>query len=255
MVALSVIILAKNEAEDIGRCLKSVLWAEERIVVDSGSTDQTKVIAGEFATKVVDRAFTNFADQRNWALEQARFDWVLMVDADEVVSEELRKEVEQAVAMPGVNGFFIPRIDYTFGKWLKYGETGKKSFSLLRLARKGKGKWVYPIHEVWEVEGRVGKLSHPILHYSHPDLEEFLEKLNRYTTADAEAMFREGKRTAGWTIFVYPFAKFFVNYIWKLGFMDGVHGLVFAFLMAFYSFAKRAKLWVLWWEAERKGRG
>lgn len=252
MTKLSVVIIARNEEEDIVRCLRSVEWADERIVVDSGSTDQTVALARKHATKVLDHPFTDFATQRNWALEQTTHDWVLMVDADEVVPDELRREIVATIENPTCHGYYLPRIDYTFGKWLRYGETRKKTFAILRLARKDKGTWKNPIHEVWDIKEPTGKLAAPLLHYSHPDLEEFIEKLNRYTTTDAQTLFEQGVRTAWWSVFVYPAAKFFVNYILKLGMLDGVHGFIFAMLMSWYSFTKRAKLWLLWWNVGKR---
>jgi len=252
MENITAIVLAKNEEDDIQRCLTSLQWADELIVIDSGSTDQTISLATELGVKVVFHTMSNFADQRNFAMQQAKNDWVLMVDADEVISEELRKEMLYHLQTEHFNGYVIKRIDYAFGKWLRHGEF--ESFSLLRLGRKSKGIWVNPVHEVWNIKGNIGTLEHPILHYSHPSITEFLKKLNRYTTTDAQELFQQGIKTSWWSIVAYPTAKFLVNFFWKKGFLDGIHGLIFTILMSFYSFTKRAKLWIMWWEATRAGK-
>ncbi len=250
MTKLTAIILTYNEEDTIARCLGSVDFADERLIIDSGSTDHTVAIAEKLGATVLHRPFDDYASQRNFALDKASNTWVLMIDADEVVSEALKNELQKTLAEGNADGYALPRIDYAFGKWLRHGEF--EGFHLVRLAQKNSGTWVNPIHEVWNINGTVLPLQHPILHYSHPTITSFLTKLNRYTTADAESMFAQGISTSGISILTYPIAKFLSNYLLKFGFLDGTHGLIFCMLMAIYSGVKRAKLWIMWWEARQR---
>ena len=130
-----------------------------------------------------------------------------------------------------------------FGKWLKHGETG--SVKLLRLARKDEGRWVRPVHEVWQVKGQTLELKNPLLHYPHQTVKELLEEINFYTSLNAQVFYDQGVRARPWQIIVYPLGKFIKNYFWKWGFLDGMAGFLSAVFMSFHSFLTRSKLWVL----------
>ncbi|MBP9669896.1 glycosyltransferase family 2 protein [Candidatus Woesebacteria bacterium] len=187
---------------------------------------------------------TDFAEARNKELEKAKTPWVLFVDTDEIITKELEAEIEGAVRADQYNAYYIKRRDVFLGRELKHGETGKAHF--IRLARKGYGKWVRPVHEEWVGQGRVGTLSHPLIHHSHPSISSFLDKINLYSTLDAEYRYKSGVKSSLWKIAVYPIAKFKLNYLLRLGFMDGVPGLIIAMMMSFHSYLTWTKLYLLW---------
>lgn len=243
---VTAVVLTKNEADNIKRCLTSLRWCDEVILVDN-STDKTvgtaKKIAGKEQLRIVkSKTDDDFALLRNLALKQASHDWVFFIDADEEVIPELAREIERTVSQH-MQGFYIKRRDYFLGKWLKYGETG--DIKLLKLGRKDAGRWRRRVHEVWEIKGEIGELKYPLLHYPHPTILEFIERINRWTSLDAEEFYRLGMRSSWWKVIAYPVGKFLRNYIVKLGFLDGMPGLLFAILMSFHSFLTRAKLYML----------
>lgn len=243
---ISAVVLTHNDKEILPRCLASVLWCDEVIVIDDQSTDGTVTIAKKHGAKVFVHPLQNdFAAQRNFGLEKVINEWILFVDSDEVVTEELKREILQIAdsKQQTVSGYYLKRNDWWWGKWLKHGETG--NVKLLRLARKEAGKWVQPVHEEWKIQGNVGELSHPLLHYPHQNVVQFLDAINRYSTLYAQYLFRHGVKEPGWQIAGKPLAKFFVNYIWRLGFLDGTAGIVVALMMSFHSFLVRSKLWQL----------
>ncbi|MEK7571932.1 MAG: glycosyltransferase family 2 protein [Patescibacteria group bacterium] len=243
---ISVVILAKNEEADIKRCLESVAWCDEIIVINDHSTDKTVAIAEKMGAKVVTHSLGNdFAAQRNFGLAQASGDWVLFIDADEKVTSALWYEIMEETNNPSsqYNGFFIKRIDTMWGKELKHGETG--NINLLRLAKKDAGEWEGQVHERWKVKGKTLLLKKAIMHYPHQTVASFLKEINYYTDLRAQELHKKKVPVAPWQIVVYPAGKFVVNYFFKLGFLDGLQGLVFALMMSFHSFLVRGKLWAL----------
>lgn len=240
---ISAIVLTHNDEATLPRCLKSLSWCDEVIVVDDESTDGTVAVAKKFDAKVFVHTFNDdFAAQRNFGLEKAKGSWVLFVDSDEVVTPHLAGEIRKAMKTVK-KGFYIKRKDWLFGRWLSHGETG--NMKLLRLARKEAGKWRQPVHEEWKIQGSSGTLSHPLLHYPHQNVAQFLEEINRYSGIYARYLHSRGVKEPAWHIVGKPLAKFFVSYVWRLGFLDGTAGLVVALMMSFHSFLVRAKLWKL----------
>lgn len=245
---ISAVVLAKNEKENIKECLESLKWCDEIIVIDDESEDKTCEIAKKSGAKVFTRTLNlDYAAQRNYGLQKAQGDWVLFVDADERVDEDLMGEIKEAVEDPNFSGYFVKRTDFMFGRWLNHGETS--DIRLLRLARKGTGEWVRPVHEVWKIAGTIGNLENPLLHYPHPSVTEFLGKINLYTTLDAQEFYKQGApkthRVGTASIIFYPVGKFLRNYFLKLGFLDGTAGFMMAMMMSFHSFLTRGKLWLL----------
>lgn len=241
---VSAVVLTKNEETNIKDCLETLSWCDEMIIIDDNSTDKTKEIAGKLGAKVFEHPLNNdFSAQRNFGLEKAIGEWVLFVDVDERVTPELRKEILQAVAGRH-EGYFLKRKDFLFGKWLRFGETA--SIKLLRLAKREAGRWIRPVHEIWQIKGKVGELKNPLSHYPHQTMKEFLEDVNFYTTLNAKVFYKEGVRVSWWQIIAYPVGKFIKNYFLKLGFLDGIVGFLHAIFMSFHSFLTRAKLWFLW---------
>ncbi len=242
---LTVLVLAKNEQENITRCLEGLKFCDQIVIVDDGSTDDTIKIAKKNGAVVLEHELSgDFAAMRNWALEQIKSNWVLFIDADEVVTKELANEIRQAITKVECKGFLIRRLDYMWGKELKHGDVG--NVSLLRLARRGAGKWSGKVHEVWKVEGKICRLKNSLLHYPHPDVVFFLKEINKYSSIRAKALCDSGIRSNVLQIIFYPIFKFLWLWIGKLGFMDGTSGFIHAMTMAFYSFLVRGKLWLLY---------
>jgi len=247
-LVLSVVILTKNSVVRIGKCLDSVRFADEIIVIDDYSTDKTVKIAKKRGAKVFKRRLKgDFSAQRNFGLKKAKGDWVLFVDSDERISAALAAEIQPPATShqpPVFSGFFIKRKDKFLGKWLKHGETA--SVRLLRLAKKGSGKWEGRVHEVWKIKGKIGKLKNPILHDHTISVSSFIKRLDCYSTLRTKELFKKGIKEGFWKVFVYPLAKFFLNYFWRFGFLDGYPGLVMALLMSYHSLLVRTKLRALW---------
>ena len=244
MKNISAVVLTKNEGALLVRCLKGLLWCDETIVVDDNSIDKTIQIAKKFGARVYKRELRDdFSAQRNFALKKLKSHWALFIDADEFVSQELAKEIKEKISNPVVTGYYLKRRDYWLGKYLRFGESG--NIRLLRLARSDAGKWRRIIHETWDVPGKKGLLKNPSLHYPHPSVRDFLKHVNFQSQLHAKANFKEGKRSLIVKIIIYPSAKFILNYFFRLGFLDGIQGLVMAVVMSFHSFLSWSELWLI----------
>jgi len=245
---VSAVILSKNEQKNIIRCLESLSWCNEIIIIDDFSTDETLEIAKKLGAKVYQRHLDdNFATQRNFGLEKVKGDWVFFVDADEKISAELAAEIKFQISNSKhqkVNGFYFKRRDKFLGKWLNHGETA--SIRLLRLARKNSGQWQGVIHEAWQVKGRTKILKNPILHERQITISDFLNRINQYSTIRAKELFEQGKKTDFFLIITFPLGKFIQNFFLRLGFLDGFPGFAMAFLMTLHSLLVRCKLYFLW---------
>lgn len=243
---ISAIILTKNEENNIIDCLESVAWCDEIIIVDDYSEDRTLEVVKNFNSRVKifkRKLEDNFSAQRNFGLSKATGEWILFIDADEILSNGLRGEIMDFLSSKNekYDGFYMQRKDVVWNKELRYGETG--NIKLLRFAGKDMGKWAGRVHETWNIKGTVGYFKMPILHYPHQNISNFLKEINRYTDLRAKELYDNKVRTNIFQIIIYPKAKFILNYFIKLGFLDGIEGLVFAIMMSFHSFLVRAKLW------------
>lgn len=238
---ITAIILCKNGAKTLPDCLGALTFVQNVIVGDDGSTDESIAIAKASHADVIKLPGNlDFSKKRNFLLSYVRTEWVLFIDVDEIVSKELAYELEYGDwKRRNFHGFFIPRNDFFMGRKLHYGETAHTK--LLRLGRKSSGKWSRSVHETWKITGKVGSLTGELLHYSHPNLEEFFDKINRYT--ELEVQERSGKLLSTYVqLFVYPPAKFVQNYFFRFGFLDGYPGLVLAWMMSFHSLCVRIKM-------------
>ncbi len=243
---ISAVILTHNDEKILAKCLESLTWCDEIIVIDDESTDEMVEFAKKHGAKVFTRKLDgDFAAQRNFGLSKAKGKWVLFVDSDEVVTKELAEEIKTVISdkRQVISGYLMKRKDYFLGKWLEHGETA--NVKLLRLAKKNAGKWMRPVHEVWDVPGPIGELVHPLLHSPHPSVAQFLGEMNRYSTMNAEYLKHQGVKASWIDSIVYPAAKFFINYFRRLGFLDGTAGAIMALMMSFHSFLVRTKLWKL----------
>ncbi|MGB6881814.1 MAG: glycosyltransferase family 2 protein [Microgenomates group bacterium] len=243
---ISAVILTKNEEKNIKKCIESVSFCDEVIVIDDNSEDETIEIVKALGAKVYKRSLKgDFAGQRNFGLEKAKGKWVLFVDADERVSDNLRNEIIQIIDNPLINylGFYLRRTDFMWGKELRYGETA--NVKLLRLARRKAGKWKRRVHEAWEVIGRTYELKSPLLHYPHPTLKEFFASVNAMSNLHAKANKEANKKSSLAKIIIWPTGHFVYNWILRLGFLDGIRGSVVALIMSFHSYLAWSKLWIL----------
>jgi glycosyltransferase involved in cell wall biosynthesis len=228
---ISVLILARDEAENLPDCIASVRWADEVIVVvDATSRDQTETIARRAADRVVVRPFDDFASQRNAALALATGDWIFALDCDERVSPALAAEIRQVTSDPAQPhaGYRIPIRSVILGRTFAY--SGTQHDRPLRLFRKGLGRWVGAVHETVAITGSVGELDNPIRHQTIPDMQTFLRKINEYTNLEALKFDCEGRRWRAVDLTVRPVWTFIKLYLGKQGFRDGLEGFAFCAL-------------------------
>ena len=245
-MSITAIILTKNEEANIEDCLRYLSFCNELIVIDDNSSDKTCQIAKNFGAVVYKRELKNdFSAQRNFALEKGHYKWFLFIDADEVVSPELKQEIIDVTEEKDNNvmGYYLKRKDFIWGKRIDHGETGNKT--ILRLARKSAGKWKRIVHEYWDVFGKKEILKNYLYHYPHPTLRIYLKEMNKYSTLHARANLNEHKKSSIIKIILIPKGKFIYNYIIKLGFLDGIQGLMISFMMSFHSFLSWSKLWMI----------
>lgn len=240
---ISAIVLVKNEEKNLDRCLGSLNWVNEILLIDDYSTDKSLQISSKYRVQIIQRRLDNFSNQRNFALKRARGEWCFFVDADEEVSENLRDEIIKVCQNRKLNGCFLKRNDFNFGVWLKHGETA--AVRLLRLGRKGRGWWEGEVDEVWKIEGKTSFLRIPLKHYPHPSISEFLTKINQRSSLVAETLYKQ-KNKVGLFDWFKPGAKFIQNYFFRQGFLDRIPGFLEAILMSFHSFLVRGKLFLLW---------
>ena len=241
---LSVIIITKNEAVHIGRCLESVAWADEIIVLDSGSEDETVSICQQYTDKVYVTDWPGFGIQKQRALDKARGDWVLSIDADEVVTAGLREEIEQAIQQTNFQAYEIPRLSTYCGRQMRH--SGWWPDYVLRLFVRNSGRFSEAIvHERVLVEGEVGRLVTPFLHDTAVDLEEILAKVNSYSTLGSKMLSEKGVQSSIIKAVLKGLWTFNRTYWLKAGFLDGAQGLMLAISNAEASYYKYLKLWAL----------
>ena len=240
---ISLSIIAKNEADRIGRLIKSVRFADEVLVVDSGSTDGTQEVCKKLEAKVVFHEWAGYAAQKQFAMDCTTSEWILNLDADEEILDSLAKEIQHAIKNvgPDVSAFSMPRLSRYLGKWIKHG--GWYPDRKVRLVRRGKGMWKGDgLHEQLIVSGKIEQLSEPILHHVYRNISDHVATINRFS--DIYSAYRGS--TGSWFVLagtVHALGKFVECYLWKLGFLDGIPGLVIAMNSAWYVFLKHAKAW------------
>ncbi|MBM4036367.1 MAG: glycosyltransferase family 2 protein [Planctomycetes bacterium] len=241
--SLTVIVPTFNEEENIRECLESVRWADDIFVVDSFSTDRTLEIAREFTSHTVQHEYVNSATQKNWAIPQAKGDWVMVVDSDERVTPELRARIQGILANgTPYDGFRIRRMTVFFGKLIRH--CGWHHDYLTRLWRNGKGRYEdLNVHADVMVHGQVGTLREHFLHNTYRSLDHYLGKFGRYTTWSANDLYKRGKRATWVNLTLRPLWRFFRMFVLRHGFLDGKHGLILCSLAAYTVFMKYAKLW------------
>ena len=255
---LSVFIVCCNEEHQIERCLQSVSWADEIVVIDSGSTDKTLEICRKFTNNIHTRPWPGFVEQKRFGLQQCTGDWIFNIDADEVVTPELQSEIEAVLASDGdhqrVSGYRINRVVFFLGRWWRRG--GWYPEYRLRLCRRSVTTWggADP-HEKAIVDGVVETLKGELSHYTYDDLEHQIRSLNSHSTAAAQSLFEKGRTTNLFEILTRPVGRFFKFYFLRLGLLEGMAGLLVAFAEAHYVLLKYAKLWELNRNGPKTGAG
>ncbi len=244
MTKLSVAIATYNEEKNIERCLKSVSFADEIVVVDESSIDKTAEIAKMLGAKVFKvKKEENFHNTKQTAIEKCTSDWILVMDADEEVSKELKSEIQATIeSNTDFSGFEIPRRNKIFGKW--FGHTGFYPDYQVRLFKKGKGKQPgKSFHEMIEVSGDRGKLTNDLLHYHYTSIDQFVTRLNRYTTNDANYLLSKGEKVVWSDSIKFPTDEFLKRFFFWEGYKDGLHGLMLSLLQALSRAVVFAKMW------------
>jgi glycosyltransferase involved in cell wall biosynthesis len=245
-MSLSVIVIAKDEEATIHRCLESVAWVDEIVLVDSGSTDATQSISRDLGAKVHSTAdWPGFGPQKNRALDLATGDWVLSLDADEWLTPKLQAEVRNTVASPGPHSAFrVPRASYFCGRLMRH--SGWWPDPVLRLFRRGRARFSDDlVHERLIVDGTVGELSYPLMHESFVGLEEVLDKVNRYSSAGAQMMVADGRAGTLTSAVAHGAWTFMRTYVLEAGFMDGREGFMLAVSNAEGVYYRYLKAWLL----------
>lgn len=242
---ISAVVITLNEERHIRRCLESLQGvADETIVVDSGSQDETVKIAGELGARTMSREWAGYSDQKNYGASFAQYDWILSLDADECLSPALRNDILQAKQhLGGVVAFEFPRKAFYLGRWIEH--SGWYPDRKVRLFLRTKARWEGRfVHESLRVDGPIGRLSGDLLHFSCETISEHLQSLDRYTTLAAQDLWHSGaKRSAGSGLASSAILAFVKTYWLKQGFRDGVQGLLIACFASYYNLVKHAKVW------------
>ena len=240
-IPLSVVIIAKNAATQIAACIDSVAFADEILVVDSGSGDETRAIADVRGCRVIEKEWLGFGRQKQFAVSEARHEWVLCLDVDERVTPRLQDSIRAALHTQTHKAWRMPRRNRFLGRWLKHGE-GYPDWSL-RMFHRQFASWSNdPVHEAVITTVDVGTMAGDLLHDSAEDVKTYLDKQNRYSSLHAEALFQQGVRAGYFKLFLSPLARFIKFYFIRLGFLDGGPGFAHVAVGCFAAFAKYAKL-------------
>lgn len=241
---LSVILITKNEAELVGRCLESVKWADEIVVLDSGSTDDTVAICRRYTDRVVVTDWPGFGPQKNRALAMATGDWVLSIDADEEVTAALAQEIQQVLQAPRGQGYTLPRLSSYCGRFMRH--SGWWPDPVLRLFKRESGSFTPArVHERVVVNGAVLALEHTLLHHSFRSLDQVLNKVNHYSHEGALALQAQGRRASLFSAIGHGLWSFIRTYFLKRGFLDGREGFILAVSNAEGTYYRYLKLMYL----------
>lgn len=240
---ISVAIITHNEAENIARSLASVAWADEIVIIDSGSTDATVEIASHHGAKISSEEWRGFAAQKNFAITRCTSDWILSLDADEEVSPALATEIKTQINAPTADAYFLPRRNFFLGRWMRRG--GYYPDAKLRLFRRGKAAFeARTVHETLQTSAQTATLHNDLLHHAYPTLASYIEHMNRYSTLGAATIAsRDHRISIIWHALITPFATFVYNYVIRLGFLDGREGLLLHLYHSVYVSWKYAKAW------------
>jgi glycosyltransferase involved in cell wall biosynthesis len=239
---LSVTVITLNEEKNLRRCLESAAFADEIIVLDSGSRDRTLAVAREFTNQVFQESWQGFAQQKNSAQDKASGPWILNIDADERVTPELREEILGVIhGETLLAGYKIPRKNFFCGQWIRHG--GWYPNYQLRLYQKDAGRFSpREVHEQVQVKGKTGALKAPLEHFTYQSISDYLQRMDRYSDLSAQQYWLEGKKISWPEILFRTKYTFFKMWVLQRGFLDGANGLLLAVLYSYYTFVKYSKL-------------
>jgi glycosyltransferase involved in cell wall biosynthesis len=254
-VSVSVYVLTHNNSRTIERCLKSLAWAEELVVVDSFSTDGTYEICQRYTDKVCRREWKGHRDQYQYAADLTHLEWIMFVDADEEVPLKLAEEIQRELdgGAEDLNGFFVYRRTYYLGRWIRFG--GWYPDGEIRVYRRNRGRWEGGLHAKVVVDGEVGSLKNQYLHYTYRDISDQIQTVDKYSRIAAEDLAQAGEKFSLLKLLFHPPFRFVKEYIFKSGFRDGLPGLIIIVTTMFYVFIKYAKLWELTISKKERGSG
>ena len=254
--SLSTVIITKNEERNIEACLQSVGWVDQIIVVDSDSTDRTRELAHRYTPYVLTRPWEGYGRQKNFGIQQATGEWILILDADERVSPELAHEIQEQLTVWNVHdpvAFEIPRRNIFYGGWVRWG--GAFPDRQNRLFRKGKAQYNdVEIHENLIIDGLIGTLRGVLEHETERKISDHFLKFCTYITLAAKEQMKVGGKVRWWHLLLNPFVTFVKKYLLKQGYRDGIRGVIYAGFASMYTFGKYAKLWELKCEVSQNSR-
>jgi len=244
MTKISAIIPTLNEEIHIADAIKSVSFADEIIVIDSFSTDKTIEIAEKLNVKIIKRKFDDFSSQKNFAIEQAKYDWIYILDADERVTKEVEKEIIEAVKDPkDFVGFYVRRSFYFSGKKVNY--SGWQRDKVIRLFLKEHCTYIGFVHETIKANGKLGFLKYKIDHFGYKNYNHFISKIHQYGELKAKELHESGKSVNLFHLLVKPSFRVFSHFILKMGFLDGYTGLILSITQGYAVLTRYIKLWLL----------
>ena len=238
---IGALVLTYNEEDRIKECLKSLSWVDEIVIIDSFSEDNTVSICTEYTDKIYQREFDNFSVQRNYGLQKIETDWVLILDADERITESLSSEIIEEIKSPNYKAYEIPRKNFFMGKWLKC--CGLYPDYTVRLFKNNNINYENKVHEGINYDGERGQFENDLLHHTYRNLSHYSKKLNHYAELSAKDKFQAGIQTNIFYIVVRPLFDFIQMYIFQRGFLGGGPGLIYSIIHSYYTFLKYARLW------------
>lgn len=245
MIRISTVIITYNEERNLARCLESVKdVTDEIVIIDSNSQDQTAAIAASYNARVIQHSFTGYGEQKNFATQQASYDWVLSLDADEALSEELKKIILEIKKGPSFSAYQIPRLTNYCGKWIRH--CGWYPDKQTRLYNRTRGRWEEKkVHEFWRLDddkAEMGLLKGDLLHYSFTSINEHLVKIEKYTELAARESVENGRKVSMLKIYFSPKWHFINEFFLQLGFLDGFYGYTICRLSVYSTFLKYSKI-------------
>ena len=238
-MTLSTVIITLNEEKNITECLQSAFFSDEVIVVDSGSTDLTVSLAESMGAKIFKKDFQDFASQKNFGMDHATGDWILLIDADERVTPALAKEIRKTLEEPKAEGYFVIRRNNIFGRWMRFGIN--RSDRQLRLIRKSMARFEGFVHERILFNGKTVNLKNPMLHFSTQTIADYMKKLMLYSRLEAKIWEKSEKKIRAGEIVFRPLWVFCSNFFVKLGVLDGLEGFLFSVLSAYNEFVSLSR--------------
>lgn len=242
---ISAVIITRNEEKNISECIESLKWADEIVVIDSMSTDKTVEIARKYTDRIYKKEWEGYSKQKNYGILVSNSEWILNIDADELVTDMLRDEIITRTSLKSeICGYYIPRKNYFMGKWIKHG--GWYPNYQLRLFRKGSGEFKdVRVHEGVTIVGYTDYLANPLIHHSYNNFDDFVERSNKYSTLAALDLFERNEKINIHHLVIKPLSRFLKMYLVHGGFIDGWRGFVLAVLYSYYVFIRTIKLWEL----------